>query len=386
MAALRDEERRQLYKRAANLRRASQNKTSKPKHRRSLEEVDPDDVESFEKRRRRYKGSLRQWAAALLEDDAASAVAAIDGVAEPTDEGLVLFATGGRCRVLLEDGEARDCAVAPEWAGSQRSDLAVGDRVELACDEGDALTIVGVLPRDSVLSRPDSGPGGARVERVVAANVDRVVVVASAKQPALRLRLLDRYLVASEHGGCRAAVAVTKTDLLDADEHRVLLESLEPYAALDVPVVACSTVDGHGVADLASLLRGDTAVLVGQSGVGKSSLLNALEPGLAIETRETGHANKGRHTTTASTLHFLDHGTRIIDTPGIREFGLWQLTRQDLRSYFHEFDRFAPDCRYADCAHDREPACAVRAAGEHGAIAPARYQSYLRLLATLPPG
>ena len=274
--------------------------------------------------------------------------------------------------------------MAPDLAASQRSDLAVGDRVELIRDP-EGWVILGVRPRQSVLSRPDSGPGGSRVQRVVAANVDRVVVVAAATQPPLRPRLLDRYLVAAEHGGCRAAIAITKIDLLEDGEMAALQEQLEPYAALEVPVVPCSTIDRRGIEELAARLREETAVFVGQSGVGKSSLLNALEPDLAIETRDTGRARKGRHTTTASTLHFLPNETRIIDTPGIREFGLWRLSREDLRAYFHEFDAFAASCRYADCAHDLEPACAVREAAGSGRIPPMRFDSYRRLLATLGP-
>jgi ribosome biogenesis GTPase len=384
MAALGDDERRQLYKRAARVRRASQQKPGKPRQRAHYEDLDEgDDFVPFEKRRRRYKGSLRQWAEALLEDDARAAVAEIEGVAEPTSSGIVLFATGGECRVLFDGGDVRDCLVAPDLAASQRSDLAVGDRVEVAEGEGRVATVVGVLPRRSVLSRRDSGPGGRYTERVVAANVDRVVVVASARQPALRPRLLDRYLVAADRGGAGVAIAITKVDLLDACESEALLASLEPYRGLGVPVLACSSVAGTGVPALAALLQGATAVLVGQSGVGKSSLLNALEPSLRIETRATGRANKGRHTTAASTLHLLAGGTRVIDTPGIREFGLWQLSREELRESFHEFDPIAPACRYADCAHAREPACAVRAAAERGAISAGRYESYLRLLETL---
>ncbi len=384
--ALKGDERRQLYKRAANMRRASQQKPSKPKHRRDYETLGDEDESGFEKRRRRYKGSLRQWAEALLDDDSVAATAEIAGALEPTTEGLVLFATSGACRVLLDADEDRECLVAPDLAESQRSDLAVGDRVEI-CEPDDpeeTPTIVGVLPRTSVLSRPDSGPGGRFTERVIAANVVRALVVASARQPALRLRLLDRYLVAIESGGAKAAIALTKIDLLERGERKQLLESLEPYRALDVPILPCSSTEGIGIGALADLLRGDTAVFVGQSGVGKSSLLNALEPTLEITTRDIGHGNKGKHTTAASTLYRLADGTRIVDTPGIREFGLWRLSRSSLRHYFHEFEDHALDCRYADCSHVHEPECAVRSAVDRGEVSTARYDSYQRLLRTLP--
>lgn len=384
---LKDDERRQLYKRAANMRRASQQKHSKPKHRQDYEALPEDDAyPGFEKRKRRHKGSLRQWAQALLEDDAVAATAAIAGAPQPAAEGLVLFASSGSCQVLLDSNEALRCLVAPDLAESQRSDLAVGDRVEICHldDPDEPPTIVGVRPRTSVLSRPDSGPGGRFSERVIAANVDRAVVVASVRQPALRPRLLDRYLVAIESGGAEAAIAVTKVDLLAAGELDALLERLAPIRELGVPIVPCSSTRAIGIDALADLLRGGTAAFVGQSGVGKSSLLNALEPALEIATREIGPSNKGRHSTTASTLHQLADGTRIVDTPGIREFGLWRLTRAQLRGCFHEFDAHASACRYADCQHAQEPICAVRSAVARGEVSEARYESYLRLLATLP--
>jgi ribosome biogenesis GTPase len=234
-----------------------------------------------------------------------------------------------------------------------------------------------------VLSRPDSGPGGGYVERVIAANVDRVVVVAAARQPPLRPRLLDRYLVAIEHGGASAAIAINKTDLLDDTEREELLSTLEPYHALGVPLVACSVADGSGIDELGEVLRGELAVFVGQSGVGKSSLLNALQPELEIATQTPSRSNKGRHTTTASTLHRLACGTRIIDTPGVREFGLWQLTAAELGIYFHEFDEPALRCHYRDCIHAHEPECGVRDAAMRGEIPAGRYDSYRRLLATV---
>jgi ribosome biogenesis GTPase len=380
---MRENERRQLYKRAANLRRASKAAPSKPKHRPDYEDwSDEDAAPTVEKRKRRHNGSLRQWAEALVEDGDLGAGEIIPGP-EPSERGMVLFATSGLCQVLLEGSDVVvECSVTPDIAASQRSDLAVGDHVEIVA-ETDPPTIVGVLPRSSVLSRPDSGPGGRFVERVVAANVDRVVVVAAARQPPLRARLLDRYLVAIEHGGADPAIAINKTDLLDDAEREELLEVLAPYRTLGVPLVVCSVEDRTGIDELAELLCGELAVLVGQSGVGKSSLLNALEPHLEIATRAPGRANKGRHTTTASTLHRLADGTRIIDTPGVREFGLWQLSTEELCIYFHEFDEPAADCRYRDCIHTHEPECGVRNAVERGKIPAGRYDSYRRLLTTL---
>lgn len=383
IAALGDDERRQLYKKAARLRRASKGARAKPRNRPDYEHLADEDepLPALEKRRRRHKGSLRAWAEALVEDGDLGTGEVLTGPA-PDDAGLVLFATAGRCRVLLDSGEVRDCSLVPDLASFQRRDLAVGDRVDIA-HASEASTIVGVRARKSVLSRPDSGPGGRLVERVVAANVDWVVVVAAAVQPPLRPRLLDRYLVAARHGGSDFLIAITKLDLLSNDEREVLAETLAPYRSAGVPVVLCSCTQGTGIGALREALQGGLAVFVGQSGVGKSSLLNALEPELAIETGETGRNRKGTHTTTASTLHRLPGDTRVIDTPGVREFGLWQVSRAALRETFHEFDAWSEACRYRDCAHAREPGCAVRLAVERGDVASARYESYLRLVATL---
>ena len=363
IAALPENERRQLYKRAANMRRAAQSGRAKAKHPpdwASWAEWGEDEAPpALEKRRRHHKGSLRQWAETLVEDDdLGEREPQTAPTLTPCDEGLVLFATTGRCQVLMRSEEVVECHVAPDLAASQRSDLAVGDAVGIAT-RGDVPTIVEVLPRTSVLSRPDSGPGGGYVERVVAANMDHVVIVAAPKQPSLRVRLIDRYLVAVEHGGAEPMVAINKVDLLDRAGREQLETQIAPYRALGLPVLTCSSTEGTGIAELRSALRGATAVLVGQSGVGKSSLLNALEPERAIATQSTGRSNKGRHTTTSSTLYRLADDTRIIDTPGIREFGLWQLSRDELRAYFHEFDELALGCRYRDCSHLHEPDCPI---------------------------
>ncbi len=383
IANLEPDERRRLYKHAARLRRATPEESGRPKHRPDWEAYSGDEDEqppTSEKRRRRHRGSLRQWAEALVEDGELGQDTAAGPA--PDDAGTVLFATTGRCRVLTDSEDSLDCLLAPDLADAQRSELAVGDRVQLVTAREEP-TVVAVFPRQSVLSRHDSGSGGRFVERVVAANVDRAVVVVAAKQPPLRPRLIDRYLVALESGGIRPLVAVTKLDLLDDAERVALDDRLRPYLALGLEVISCSCTEGWGIDRLRDAVAGGLVVLVGQSGVGKSSLLNALEPALAIDTGETGRSRKGRHTTTASTLHVLGDGSRIIDTPGVREFGLWELTRESLRACFHEFDGWASACRYADCSHDHEPDCAVRTAVANGSVSEARYDSYRRLLAGL---
>jgi ribosome biogenesis GTPase len=371
-----DHDRRVLQRKAARLRKAAQ----QPDRRRRPRGTGGEDEEPrFEKRRRRRGGSLEEWAEQLRVEDAP--LEELASGQEPTEEATVVAVAAGCCRVLLDAGGEADCLLAPEIATAQRTDLAVGDRVCVARrPEACSPRVEEVLPRSTTLSRLDSGPGRP-IERVIAANIEAVLVVVAARRPALRLRLVDRYLIAVERGGAQPIVCLAKVDLLDSQELDELLEKLGPYREVGVRVVPCSTVTGIGLSELRSELAGQTCVLVGQSGVGKSSLLNALEPGLGLATREISESvGKGRHTTTSSRMLHLGNGTRVIDTPGIREFGLWNLGREELRWYFHEFDGPSERCRFSDCSHLHEPECGVRSAVAAGDVAEARYESYRRLM------
>jgi ribosome biogenesis GTPase len=293
------------------------------------------------------------------------------------DAGIVLNVTSGRCRVF-HDGAEKDCIVPPEIATRQKSMLTVGDRVVVEPADGGNWRIRAVLPRHSVLARPD--PLNPRLQRLIAANIDVVVCVVSLKAPPLRPRLIDRFLIAIQRGGARPVIAVNKIDLVPAEERERELAPLEAFAKLDVPIIGCSTKSGEGLDALRGLLVGKTGALVGHSGVGKSSLLNALDERLQIATGGL-HAKRGtgRHTTTSSTLHDLGGGTFVIDTPGIREFGLWSLDRDTLREYFPELAGAAELCRFNDCTHLHEPGCEVKARVAAGEIHPARYDAYVRL-------
>jgi ribosome biogenesis GTPase len=302
-------------------------------------------------------------------------VAAGPSAVSEADAGVVISVSSGRCRVFWRDKEL-DCAIPPEIAVRQKSALAVGDRVTLA-EEGGVWCIVGIVPRRSVLARPD--PHHQHRQRLIAANVDLVIHVVSVRAPPLRPRLIDRFLIAIQRGGARPAICVNKIDLLEASDRIEELHKLDVYRDLGVPVVACSTRTGEGLDALRDEVEGRMSALVGHSGVGKSSILNALDERLQLATNTLHRRGTGRHTTSASTLHDFGAGTYIIDTPGIREFGLWDLDRDSLRDYFPEFEALAPSCRFTDCSHVHEPDCEVKRSVEEGRLSRPRYDTYLRL-------
>ena len=289
-------------------------------------------------------------------------------VVGPVSTGFVAETGPGFCDVLCE-GERIRCR--------HSGDVSIGDRVVY---RPDSRRIQEVLPRRTALSRAD--PHNPRIQRVIAANVDVVVNVVSLKTPPLRPGLIDRYLIAIGKSGAQPLLCVNKIDLLEGAEE---LDAVRPYQDIGIPVILCSASTGAGLDELAQALAGKLCVFAGHSGVGKSSLLNALDPQLQIATGSVSEVNeKGRHTTTSSALYQLPNGATVIDTPGIREFGLWDITRDDLRRYYQEFDAY--QCGFADCTHTREPDCAVKQAVECGAISAARYESYARILASLAIG
>ena len=301
-------------------------------------------------------------------------------------EGQVVSAWSGGCKVR-RDGQDFDCKLPSQLAAGQQSNLAVGDRVLFVPGSEDGkLTglVLEVLPRTTRLARPD--PLLKHLERVVAANVDLVVQVSSVIKPDFRPALIDRYLIAIEQGGAQPILCVNKVDLLDEECLADLEEELAPYRALGLEIVLCSARDRSGVERLRQLLAGKTAVFVGHSGVGKSSLLNSLDPDAGARIGEISeYFNKGRHTTTRASLYQLPGDITVIDTPGIREFGLLDLDAEGLRFYFPDLQELAAGCRFSNCSHSHEPGCAVREAAEEDDRLAVRYMTYLRLLESLEP-
>ncbi len=254
---------------------------------------------------------------------------------------------------------------------------------ENGCGSGQ---IVEVLPRRNRLARRSAVPmpGAHAFEQVIAANVDVVVPVFAAAAPPPHWNLLDRYLASAESLDLPSLVCITKLDLAADGGPRPageLEREVETYRKIGYPVLLTSVTSGEGIAGLRQALAGRVAVFVGKSGVGKTSLLNALQPGLGLRVNEVNQVTgKGRHTTTGAELFPFDFGGAVIDTPGVREFGLWDVDEDDLALFFPEMRPHLGRCRFGlDCRHEDEPGCAVRKAVMAGQISPRRYQSYLRL-------
>ncbi len=258
----------------------------------------------------------------------------------------------------------------------QKRLLAVGDEVRIRVLGGGRGAIEEILPRRTKLSR--RARGSHAKEHVVAANIDQVVIVCSLAEPALNLNLVDRYLVAAGRGGLAPAICINKVDLGD----RAAAEpEVEPYLSLGIPVLWTSAATGTGIEALRRQLAGRTSVFAGKSGVGKSALLNAVEPGLELHSGEISAATgKGRHTTTYSSLLPLAEGGFVIDTPGIRAYTLWETDPLELDRHFPEMFALRSRCRFANCTHSHEPDCAVKEAVTAGIISSRRYTSYCRIL------
>jgi ribosome biogenesis GTPase len=292
-------------------------------------------------------------------------------------KGVVLARTGGTFRVHSAAGEI-EAVLRGRIKFADDDRVVAGDLVTLERLGHGPARIVGVEPRRSVLARRVStGRGGARRAQPIAANVDQVVVVAAARDPDLQPRMLDRFLVIAAANGLPAAIVVNKIDL-DREPHAALERR---YAPARYPVIATSARDGEGLAAMRDLLGGRESVLTGASGVGKSSLLNALEPGLKLRIGAISEKwRTGRHTTRAAELVALKAGGYVVDTPGMREVAAWGITGDTLGACYPEFRPYLDSCRFDNCRHTAEPGCAVRAAAAAGEIDPDRLVSYVRIL------
>jgi ribosome biogenesis GTPase / thiamine phosphate phosphatase len=284
----------------------------------------------------------------------------------------------------LTPGGGRDvwCAVAGRLhlkdRTGQKTPVAAGDRVRVRLDAR-GVQVAELLPRRSMLSRPAAHKG--RIEHVLAANVDQVLIVTAAADPPFNPALVDRLLAVVEWSRIEPLLVVNKLDLVEGEP-----EEAEVYRGMGIEVFTLSALAGTGLDALRERLTGRTSVVTGHSGVGKSSLLNALAPGLTLKVGAVNEVSgRGTHTTTAAVHVELPQGGAVIDTAGIREFGLMRIPARELTWLFRDLAKVAPACRYPDCSHTHEPGCAVQAAVENGTVAGFRYDSYLKILESLAP-
>ena len=261
-------------------------------------------------------------------------------------------------------------------------EVVCGDRVLWQQTSNDEGIVTAVQPRTTALSRPDYNGQ----DKAIAANITQLVVVLAVR-PEPAGYLLDQYLVAAERIGVTGLICLNKMDLLHDDERTVFRARFAPYVKIGYPVIEISAKADHGLDPLLERLRGQTSILVGQSGVGKSSLINAVIPrGNVLEGQLSDATGLGRHTTSAATLYDLHSGGELIDSPGVRSFRLGSVSRAELARGYREFLPYLGRCRFHNCAHVNEPGCAVLAAAQHGDIAAARIESYQHLLAETNAG
>lgn len=295
--------------------------------------------------------------------------------------GTVLRGLGGVYEVETADGvveaRLRGRVKRDERSGDK---VVVGDRVDVESEPtntGEDWVVTRVHERRTVLAR--RSPGKAPRAKPIVANVDQVLVVFAAAHPSPHLRMLDRFLVICESGGLEARVIVNKTDVAGMEAARALFA---PYERAGYPVLYTAARQGVGVAELHDLLRGRLSALTGPSGVGKSSLLNAVQPGLGLRVSAVSAAvNKGRHTTVTAQLIPLECGGYVADTPGLREVGLWGIDTDELDLLFPEFRPYLSTCRFGNtCTHVHEPGCAIRRAVDAGEVDAGRYDSYRRMM------
>lgn len=287
--------------------------------------------------------------------------------------GRVLRVHGLYSTVVTEDGREYRCSVRrllKTLATDKRNIVATGDRVWFLPASGDEGVIERIEPRHGLLTRASKGR-----EHVLVANVDQLVIVMSLVEPELKPHLIDRYLASAEQGGIAPVICLNKADLVDPVPYQPLIGL---YSQLGIPTLLTSAVTGLGIERLRLRLRGRQTVFSGQSGVGKSSLLNAVQPGLGLRVREVSETTqKGRHTTTTAELVRLDFGGWVVDTPGLRQFQLWDILPEEVEGFFPEIRPFVPLCAYPDCTHTHEDRCAVKRAVERRLISWHRYESYL---------
>jgi ribosome biogenesis GTPase len=296
-------------------------------------------------------------------------------------EGLVVRSTGSWYDVRMADGTMRECRIRGKLrlkGVRSTNPVVVGDVVLCESDETGECAIVDITPRRNYIIRRASNL--SKESHIIAANIDQAALVVSLFAPRTAWEFVDRFLVTCEAYGIPVTIVLNKVDLA-RQTPEALEEFVATYLMAGYKVLEVSATEGIGIERLRKLLVGKTTLLSGNSGVGKSSLINAIDPSACTRTGEVSSSHhKGMHTTTFSQMYPLAEGGYIIDSPGIKGFGLIDITPDELARYFPDFMRFAPECGFYNCTHTHEPKCAILKAVEEGEIVASRYESYLKIL------
>ena len=295
--------------------------------------------------------------------------------------GIVLKSTGRWYNVLLESKEIIQASIKGKLRieGLKTTNpVAAGDEVEIE-QEGSDLTIKSIVPRKNYIVRKATNL--SKQMQIIASNVDRAYLLVTLKSPVTQIAFIDRFLVAAESFRIPTTLLINKVDLFGPKENNLLNELTEIYSKIGYPCHPISAENKENIDFLRTEIQGKQVMISGNSGVGKTTLVNALDPTLNLRTGEISTAHEqGKHTTTFAEMHALRTGGYIIDTPGIRAFGLVDLDKEHYKDYFPEMRELIGECRFHNCKHLNEPHCAVKLAVENGEIAESRFQSYLQLM------
>ena len=331
------------------------------------------------------RGRQGRWRERVNEDEPEFEYKPEEWAAYPT--GTVLRMLSSHHYIRMDESseivDAKVRGVLKHGIRSTTTVVAPGDRVHVETLEDGVALIVAIVPRTTSLSRPD--PTRPHLEDVIVANVEQVIIVSSVGGPAFWPELVDRYLVFAEYYQLEPLIVINKIELGDPEELEAIRRLYE--TDLGYRIIFTSADQGTGIDRLIEAMRGRSNVIVGLSGVGKSSLINCIEPGLSLRVQSVNEAygGEGKHTTRGTTLHPLEIGGFVADTPGIRSFGLWDLTPEEVDYYFREFRPFIRTCQFSDCTHHHEPGCAILNAVEEGVINESRYKSFTVLFDETDP-
>ncbi|MGB1931626.1 MAG: ribosome small subunit-dependent GTPase A [Flavobacteriales bacterium] len=295
-------------------------------------------------------------------------------------QGVVIKSTGSWYIVKTEDGELLNCRIRGKFRMQDiksTNPIVVGDKVLLSQEE-DSFLIDELFDRKNIIVRKSVNL--SKQTHILASNIDQAILVVTMQSPQTSTGFIDRFLVSAQAYGVDVVILFNKTDLYDKATLALLKERRSIYEKIGYRCLSKSTLNDD-LSDIKELMKAKVNVISGHSGVGKSTLLNSIQPNLNITTQEISEQHQqGQHTTTFSEMHDLDFGASIIDTPGVRGFGLIEMDKYELGDYFVEFFKLKSDCKFNNCLHINEPKCAVKLALENGEIAPSRYKNYLNML------